>query len=73
MRKFNLLCLLLATYSGALANDGSFYAAGNTLIPLKETIIQMKKEILSLDRKGDWMQVDIYFEFFNPGLKRNSP
>jgi len=62
--------LLCGTFSNALANDGSFYAAGNTLIPLKETTIQMKKEILSLDRKGDWMQVDIYFEFFNSGPEK---
>ena len=52
------------------ANDGSFFSSGNTLIPLKETTIQMKKEILSLERRGNWMQVDIYFEFFNPGQEK---
>ena len=70
MRKFTLLCLVLATCCFCNANDGSFYASGNTLIPLKETTIQMKKEILSLERKGNWMQVDIYFEFFNPGPEK---
>lgn len=52
------------------ANDGVFYATGNTLIPLKETTIRLKKEILNLERRGDWMQVDIYFEFFNPGVEK---
>ena len=60
-----LFCSLLIN-----ANDGSFYASGNTLIPLKETTIQMKKEVLSLERRGNWMQVDIYFEFFNPGPEK---
>jgi len=70
MRKFTLLCLVLATHCICSANDGSFYASGNTLIPLKETTIQMKKEILSLERRGNWMQVDNYFEFFNPGPEK---
>lgn len=62
------LFFLLPLYSWqANANDGVFYATGNTLVPLKETTIRLKKEILGLERKGEWMQVDIYFEFFNPG------
>lgn len=44
MRKFILLCLLFATNVLCIANDGSFYASGNTLIPLKETTIRMKKK-----------------------------
>ncbi|HRX94582.1 MAG TPA: YARHG domain-containing protein [Chitinophagaceae bacterium] len=64
----------LATFTSLFlhlkANDGVFYAAGNTLIPIKETTIQMRKEILNLERRGEWMQVDIYFEFFNPGEEK---
>lgn len=66
MKKLFLSLLLLPFLQGK-ANDGVFYATGNTLVPLKETTIRLKKEILNLERKGDWMQVDIYFEFFNPG------
>lgn len=66
MRKFFSAALLLFSVS-AFANDGVFYATGNTLVPLKETVVRLKKEILNLTRKDDWMQVDIYFEFFNPG------
>jgi hypothetical protein len=66
MKKLFLLLLFLPFFQ-AKANDGVFYATGNTLVPLKETTIRLKKEILNLERKGDWMQVDIYFEFFNPG------
>ena len=69
MRKL-LLFLCIASLQEARANDGVFYATGNTLIPLKETSIRLKKEILNLERKGDWMQVDIYFEFFNPGPEK---
>lgn len=70
MRKCALLFLILATGHKCIANDGSFYSLGNTLIPLKESTVQMKKEILSLERRGNWMQVDIYFEFFNPGPEK---
>lgn len=69
MRKFILLLLVVAVQQ-VQANDGVFYATGNTLIPMKETTIKLKKEILNLERKGDWMQVDIYFEFFNPGPEK---
>lgn len=65
-----ILPLLILFFLQAKANDGVFYAMGNTLVPLKETTIRLKKEILNLDRKGDWMQVNIYFEFFNPGAER---
>jgi len=69
MRKIIILLFILFTRD-AMANDGVFYAVGNTLVPLKETTIRLKKEILNLERKGDWMQVDIYFEFFNPGPEK---
>jgi hypothetical protein len=49
------------------ANDGSFWAHGNTLFPLEETTIQLKKEVLNLTRQEGWMQVDVNFEFYNPG------
>lgn len=62
--------MLIGSWQPLFANDGVFYAMGNTLIPLKETSVQLKKEILSLERRGDWMQVDIYFEFFNPGPEK---
>lgn len=66
MRKSFLAALLLFS-AVTNANDGVFYATGNTIAPLKETVVRLKKEILNLTRKDDWMQVDIYFEFFNPG------
>ncbi len=69
MRKL-LLSLMISSSVQLMANDGVFYATGNTLVPLRETTIRLKKEILNLDRKGDWMQVDIYFEFFNPGPEK---
>lgn len=69
MRKL-IFIFCFAFFQKAKANDGVFYATGNTLIPLKETTIRLKKEILNLERKGDWMQVDIYFEFFNPGPEK---
>ncbi len=60
------LVLFLLTSTFSLANDGVFYAAGDRLVPLKETSIELKKEVLTLTQKGDSMAVKVYFEFFNP-------
>lgn len=58
-----LLCLLFVT---ARANDGVFYAQGNQLIPITETDIRVTKEHLSLKRVGNYIEVSVYYEFFNP-------
>ncbi|MBL0016272.1 MAG: hypothetical protein IPP17_07460 [Bacteroidetes bacterium] len=65
---FVLLALFVA--NGLFANDGVFYAQGNHLVPVKETVVQLKKEILKLKRIGDYMAVDVYFEFYNPGPEK---
>ncbi len=64
-----LLCLLLIIPTSFIkANDGSFFASGNNLIPLQETSISLKKEVLKFYiHEFGWMKVDIYFEFYNPG------
>lgn len=65
-----LCCLGWANLSRAYANDGVFYAQGNHLIPVKETVVVLQKEVLKLKRIGDYMAVDVYFEFFNPGPEK---
>lgn len=53
------------------ANDGVFYAQGDTLFPLQETQIELKKEILKfyvVDH--NYAKVDVYFEFYNPGASK---
>jgi hypothetical protein len=53
------------------ANDGAFYAAGNQLIPIQETSISVKKEILSMKKVDDkFIEVTVYYEFFNPGPEK---
>jgi hypothetical protein len=71
MKKYLLVIFVFTICNVLLANDGSFYASGNTLIPLKETVIHLKKEILDLTYNGGFMQVNIYFEFMNPGEEKN--
>ena len=63
-----LLSLLLVTLTGARANDGVFYAQGNQLIPITETEISVRKEILTINRIGktDVVEISVYYEFFNP-------
>lgn len=68
MRKFVLCFLLPILYSTTLsANDGSFYASGNQLIPVFETDVSVKKEILTLKKiRNQWIEITVYYEFYNP-------
>lgn len=59
-----VFCCLSALF--VTANDGVFYAAGNQLIPITETDISVKKEVLTINRVGDHLEVNVYYEFFNP-------
>lgn len=55
-----------------LANDSEVYSSGCNLFPVKETKIELRKEILSLKLVHDnWMEVNVYFEFYNPLEARN--
>lgn len=66
---FALFILILPSFG--FANDGVFYASGNTLVPLQETQVQLKKEILKffvVDH--EFMNVEVDFEFYNPGKAR---
>ncbi len=58
--------LFLSLNVSLSANDSSFYAEGSNLIPLQETSIELKKEVLNLTRKGKEMDVQVRFEFHNP-------
>ncbi|PLW92093.1 MAG: hypothetical protein C0592_12685 [Marinilabiliales bacterium] len=53
------------------ANDGMFMSEGGQLIPVKETSIEMQKEILYLKYTPLGIEVSVYFEFYNPGEARD--
>jgi len=58
--------LIFISYS-SIANDGAFFAKGNQLIPINETQISVKKEILTLKKiRNQFIEVTVYYEFFNP-------
>jgi YARHG domain len=66
--KFGLTFLLLMAITYARCDDGAFFASGNTLFPLQETSIELKKEYLNLTfNDQSILGVDILFEFYNPG------
>jgi len=71
MKKTFILLLILLPFIGAKANDGVFYAQGNHLIPITETDISVKKEILTINRVGDHLEVTVYYEFFNPAKPKD--
>ncbi len=62
---FSFLLTLVSVV--AFANDGVYYTSGNQLIPLQETDISVKKEILTISILDDgFAKVDVYYEFYNP-------
>jgi hypothetical protein len=55
--------ILLACVYG---NDGAFYAKGNQLVPIRESDISVKKEILSVKKvRNDYFEITVYYEFCN--------
>lgn len=72
MKNLLLLIIFCVFFSVPMfANDGVFYAEGNTLMPMQETQVQLKKEILKfyvVDH--NFAKVDVYFEFYNPSATK---
>lgn len=67
MRHLLISLLLLVTLT-AVANDGTYFTSGNQLVPLQETQISVKKEVLTISlRDNGYADVDVYYEFYNPG------
>lgn len=65
---FTLLILLQTSI--LFANDGAYFMSGNQLIPIKETSVQVRKEVLSLKRvQNDFLEVTVDYTFFNPEKK----
>jgi len=68
---FALLVTVLCAVFPVSANDGVFYAQGNNLIPLQETRVELRKELLKFFvRDFRFADVDVDFEFYNPDGER---
>ena len=73
MQNYRLIAALLLAllHWPASANDGVFHARGNTLVPLQETQVKLTKELLKFHvRDFQYMDVEVDFEFHNPGPAR---
>jgi hypothetical protein len=67
MTKHIFTIILILINHSVFANDGAFFAKGNQLIPINETTISVKKEILTLKKiRNQFIEVTVYYEFFNP-------
>jgi hypothetical protein len=64
----NFVFIFITLYVATLtANDGVFHMAGNHLIPITESDISVRKEILTIRKTENMMiEVNVYYEFFNP-------
>lgn len=66
--KYFILLFAIVFIDSLQANDGAFYTRGNQLIPINETDISIKKEILEIRRINfNKVEISVYYEFFNPG------
>lgn len=70
MKKTLILLVMVLSFIGAKANDGVYYTSGNHLIPITETEISVKKEVLDIRRCDHKIHVHVYYEFFNPGNEK---
>ena len=67
MKRLIIWTMMLIASVSMMANDGTYYTSGNQLIPLQETSISVKKEILTISlRDNGYADVDVYYEFYNP-------
>jgi hypothetical protein len=57
-------------YYNAISNDGAYLGSGNHLVPIVESDISIKKEILSIKKYQDKVHVDVYYEMYNPGKEK---
>ena len=69
--KIYVMALLLAmTALPAAANDGTYYTKGNQLVPLQETSIGIRREVLTISLMDNgYARVDVQYEFWNPEKK----
>ncbi len=70
--KILLTLLIIGTVILAIGNDGAYYLSGNQLIPIQETDISIKKEILIVKRiNANNVQVTVSYVFDNPSDPKN--
>lgn len=61
------LIAFLFSFTVCIANDGAYKVSGNHLIPMYESDISVKKEILTIKKISDnKATITVYYEFFNP-------
>ena len=64
-----IFCIAMAL--PAVANDGTYYTRGNQLIPLQETNISVRREVLTISLMDNgFARVDVQYEFWNPGVAK---
>lgn len=64
----SILLFVMAVYMPLFANDAAFYATGNQLVPLQETDIAVKKEVLTITLMDkNIAKVDVLYTFYNNG------
>ena len=62
----SFLCCSILVYS----NDGAFYMNGNQLIPVNETQVELRKEILTIKIERGNILIDVDYTFYNPGKSK---
>lgn len=70
---FIILFVLLTFPNSAFANDGVYFTSGSFLVPVKETDISAKKEILTITIcKDGYADVDVDYTFYNNSSEKKN-
>lgn len=68
LRTYLLAVFCVVSTLSAAANDGTYYTKGNQLVPLQETDISVRREMLTISLMDNGTaRVDVQYEFWNPG------
>lgn len=65
--RITLILLLTLLSCACIANDGSYKMSGNQLIPINNGDISILKEVLTIKRTGNDLQVTVDYTFYNHG------
>jgi YARHG domain-containing protein len=66
---FAITLIILTTKLNA--NDGAYYLSGNHLIPIQETQVELRKEVLQIRRLNhDSVEIFVDYELYNPGKEK---
>ncbi|MBR4573213.1 MAG: DUF4424 family protein [Prevotella sp.] len=71
LRTMMIIAALGISMLSAVANDGVYYVRGAELVPVRETEVSVRSEVLTISLCDDgFAKVDVDYEFYNHGAEK---